>query len=105
MNKLTWLDYIWSVTTGLIALAIAYTVLNLFSEQFERVVVALVVLLYVAVRTTDRRQALGDIGRDTLAHVRFIKLKGLVNPEREDAANDVEELEKSAEEAKSTVTG
>ena len=45
-----WLSYCWSVVHGLITLTIAFAVINRFDAPFERVVVDLLVLIYVAVR-------------------------------------------------------
>lgn len=44
-----WLSYCWSMVLGLIQLIIAFAVINRFDAPFERVVVDLLVLIYVAV--------------------------------------------------------
>jgi len=42
--------YGWAVFSGLVTLAVAYSVLNAFSSQFEKIVVDILVLTYLSIR-------------------------------------------------------
>ena len=69
-----WLSYGWSVISGLITLAIAVAVVNHFYEPFERVVVDLLVMIYVAVRGGAVSLALITIEQAKLDRNRFLML-------------------------------
>lgn len=46
-----WLSHGWATFTELVSVAIAFAVINTFSSQFERIVIDLLVLIYVAARS------------------------------------------------------
>lgn len=69
-----WLSYGWSVVSGLITLTIAFAVINHFYEPFERVVVDLLVLIYVAVRGGAVSLAFIAIEQAKLDRNRFLML-------------------------------
>lgn len=77
-----WLGYAWSVFTGLITLGIALAVITAFESRFERVVVDLLVLIYVAIRSGSSMYGFVVAEQAKIERDRFLILLAAVGDKR-----------------------
>lgn len=96
-----WIGYIWSFVTNLIALVVTLGILNSGYSQFEKLVLALLMLNYLRLCTVEFY--IGDGYRETVVRQNacFIHLSALLkDPQKEDLQTAATELESSFQKLK-----
>lgn len=69
-----WLSHGWNVFTGLITLVIGLVIIWKFDTKFEKVVIDILVIIYIAIRSTNHVQGLIAMEQARLSRDRFLEL-------------------------------
>lgn len=99
-----WLGYSWAVIEGIIKLGIAVSLATAFEAPFERAVICLLILIYVAIEGHAIASALALVEQAKLGQIRFLETMELLESKRYEDEEVKELIEAEREKTDRNVT-